>query len=118
MDELRHLEDVVINADLPVGERIASFAEQIGDPYHFMAYGTEVRLGFEGQISIEDAVARLLGVSDVPEFSEKPATALVADSGVDAGAVAADAGVVGAAVADADVADAAVSAAKSGESAA
>ena len=113
MDELRHLEDVVINADLPVGERIASFAEQIGDPYHFMAYGTEVRLGFEGQISIEDAVARLLGVSDVPEFSEKPATALVADA---AGVAAAD--VAGAAVADADIAGAAVSAAKTGESAA
>ena len=113
MDELRHLEDVVINADLPVGERIASFAEQIGDPYHFMAYGTEVRLGFEGQISIEDAVARLLGVSDVPEFSEKPATAVPVDA---AGVAAAD--VAGAAVADADIAGAAVSAAKSGESAA
>ena len=118
MDELRHLEDVVINADLPVGERIASFAEQIGDPYHFMAYGTEVRLGFEGQISIEDAVARLLGVSDVPEFSEKPATALVADAAGFADADVVGAAVAGAAVADADIAGAAVSAAKTGESAA
>ena len=118
MDELRHLEDVVINPDLPVGERIASFAEQIGNPYHFMAYGTEVRLGFEGQISIEDAVARLLGVSDVPEFSEKPATALAVDAAGVADADVVGAAVVGVAVADADVTGATVSAAKSGESAA
>lgn len=66
MEELRHLEDVKIDPDLPVEERIASFAEQIGDPYHFMAHGTEVRLSFEGQVSVELAVARLLGIADAP----------------------------------------------------
>lgn len=53
MEELRDLEDVTVDASLPVEERVRSFAEQIGDPYHFTTHGVEVRLSFAGQIPIE-----------------------------------------------------------------
>ena len=66
MDELRDLADVTVDTSLPVEERIRSFAEQIGNPYHFTAHGVEVSLSFAGQVSVEDAVARLLGIEDAP----------------------------------------------------
>lgn len=66
MEELRDLEDVTVDASLPVEERVRSFAEQIGDPYHFTTHGVEVRLSFAGQIPIEGAVARILGIDDAP----------------------------------------------------
>lgn len=75
MEELRHLEDVEIEDGLPVEERVASFVGQIGDPYHFMAGGTEVRIAFAGQIPVQDAVARLLGVGDAPLAPPAPGPA-------------------------------------------
>ena len=66
MEELRDLEDVTVDASLPVEERVRSFADQIGDPYHFTTHGVEVRLSFAGQIPIEGAVARILGIDDAP----------------------------------------------------
>lgn len=66
MEELRDLEDVTVDASLPVEERVRSFAEQIGDPYHFTTHGVEVRLSFAGQIPIEGVVARILGIDDAP----------------------------------------------------
>ena len=66
MEELRDLEDVTVDASLPVEERVRSFADQIGDPYHFTTQGVEVRLSYAGQIPIEGAVARILGIDDAP----------------------------------------------------
>lgn len=66
VEELRDLEDVTVDASLPVEERVRSFADQIGDPYHFTTHGVEVRLSFAGQIPIEGAVARILGIDDAP----------------------------------------------------
>ena len=66
MEGLRDLMDVEVDASLPVEERIRSFAEQIGDPYPFTAPGMEVRLSFAGQVTVEEAVARLLGLGDAP----------------------------------------------------
>ena len=60
--EIRDLADVVIPEGVPVGERVASFVEQVGDPYEFMSHGVRVRISFAGQIPIEEAVARMLGV--------------------------------------------------------
>lgn len=64
MEGLRDLADVEVDAGLPVEERVRSFAEQIGDPHHFTAHGTEVRLSFAGRVTVEEAVARLLGLGD------------------------------------------------------
>ena len=66
MEAVRDLADVAVDASLPVDERVRSFAEQIGDPYRFTTHGVEVRLSFAGQIPIEGAVARILGIDDAP----------------------------------------------------
>lgn len=61
-NEIRDLADVAIPAGAPVEERIASFVEQVGNPYEFTSHGVRVRVSFAGQVPIEDAVARLLGL--------------------------------------------------------
>lgn len=58
----RDLADVVIPAGLSAEERAASFVEQVGSPYEFESRGVRVRISFAGQIPIEDAVARVLGL--------------------------------------------------------
>ena len=60
--EARDLADVDIPAGASAGERIASFVEQVGDPYEFTSHGVRVRISFAGQIAIEDALARILGL--------------------------------------------------------
>lgn len=60
--EIRDLADVAIPAGVPVEERIASFVEQVGNPYEFTSHGVRVRISFAGQVPIEDAVARMLGL--------------------------------------------------------
>lgn len=70
MEAVRDLADVAVDASLPVDERVRSFAEQIGDPYHFTAHGVEVRLSFAGQVPVEEAVARLLGIGGAPMETE------------------------------------------------
>ncbi len=34
-DELKDLCSIVIDTDLPIEERVRSFVQQIGDPYHY-----------------------------------------------------------------------------------
>lgn len=63
--ETKDLADVVIPAGAPVEERIASFIEQTGNPYELTSHGVKVRISFAGQISIEEAVARILGIESV-----------------------------------------------------
>lgn len=64
-EERRDLADVVIPDGAPVEERLASFVEQVGDPYDLTCHGVRVHISFAGQVPIEVAVARLLGVEDL-----------------------------------------------------
>lgn len=48
--EIRDLADVAIPAGVPVEERIASFVEQVGNPYEFTSHGVRVRVSFAGQV--------------------------------------------------------------------
>ncbi|MBM6816695.1 hypothetical protein H6A23_05885 [Olsenella uli] len=81
MGAVRDLADVEVDASLPVDERICSFAEQIGDPYHFTTHGVEVRLSFAGQVPVEEAVARLLGIGGAPMEAEAAGPARRAEPG-------------------------------------
>lgn len=63
--EFKDLADVSIPEGLTPAGRIASLTEQLGDPYEFCCHGTHVRISFTGEVPIETAVARLLGVSDL-----------------------------------------------------
>ena len=60
----KDLADVVIPAGLSVQERVASLAQQLGNPYEFDCYGTHVRIAFAGEVPVETALARFLGVPD------------------------------------------------------
>lgn len=81
MEAVRDLADVEVDASLPVDERIRSFAEQIGDPYHFTTHGVEVRLSFAGQVPVEEAVARLLGIGGASMETEAAGPARRAEPG-------------------------------------
>ncbi|HJH74561.1 MAG: hypothetical protein KH015_05265 [Gordonibacter pamelaeae] len=62
--QLVDIADVVIDKGKPAPERIADFVGQVGDPYDFLCHGVHVRVSFAGQVSVERAVARCLGVED------------------------------------------------------
>lgn len=60
------LADVSIDPTLPVAARIDSVKDQMaGNPYEFSAHGTVVRISFNGDISLDEAVARFLGLEGV-----------------------------------------------------
>ena len=64
MEALVDLRDVEVDASLPVPERLRDLAARLGDPYRFAVGGVEVRVSFAGQVPLESAVARFLGVED------------------------------------------------------
>lgn len=52
---LRDIRDVRIDETLPREERIRSFVEQIGDPYHYLDGDIVVSIGYaDTQVSLQD----------------------------------------------------------------
>ena len=54
------IQNVRINTDLPVSDKVKSFIEQIIDPYHFKCGEVEVTLDFDGHDSLESKIIKHL----------------------------------------------------------
>ena len=54
------IQNVRINTDLPVSDKVKSFIEQIIDPYHFKCGEVEVILDFDGYDSLESKIIKHL----------------------------------------------------------
>lgn len=46
INDLKELSEVCINHDAPIEERIETFFEQIGNPYHFLIDGVPVHISY------------------------------------------------------------------------
>ena len=62
--ELVDTENVVINRDLPVEQRIADYIRQIKNPYCYRSHGVVVRISFAGKKPFEDCLKDALYARD------------------------------------------------------
>ena len=62
-ESLVDIRDVKINPDLPIEEKIKSFVEQVGNPYHFRVGKVKVRVSYaDTDNTLNDSFARLLAI--------------------------------------------------------
>lgn len=54
--ELVDIEEVIINKELPYGERMYDYIRQIKNPYCYRCNGMIVKISFSGQQSLEDCL--------------------------------------------------------------
>ena len=56
-EELVNIENVHINMELPVKERVADYVRQIKNPYCYISHGVVVKIGFAGTRTLEECLA-------------------------------------------------------------
>ena len=59
-EKLVDISTVKIDPQLPYGERVASYLNQIGNPYRYLDHGFTVTCSFAGESSLEDCMTRYL----------------------------------------------------------
>ena len=69
-DSLADINDVIINTDLPVGERVKDYIRQIKNPYCYKNHGVIVKVSFAGRGRLEDCLRMAL----FPETEEQNRT--------------------------------------------
>jgi hypothetical protein len=61
INELQELNNIKLNPNLPIEERLESFLHQIGNPYYFMVNGTPVQISFaDNQKTLDKALSNYL----------------------------------------------------------
>lgn len=55
-EELVNIENVHINMELPVKERVADYVRQIKNPYCYISHGVVVKIGFSGTRKLEECL--------------------------------------------------------------
>lgn len=53
---------VVIDQELPVSDRVASYIRQIGNPYCYKSHGVVVKINFAGERHLEDCIQNCMNV--------------------------------------------------------
>ena len=56
------ISDVVIDQELPVSDRVASYIRQIGNPYCYKSHGVVVKINFAGERHLEDCIQNCMNV--------------------------------------------------------
>lgn len=59
---LKDISDVVIDQELPVSDRVASYIRQIGNPYCYKSHGVVVKINFAGERHLEDCIQNCMNV--------------------------------------------------------
>lgn len=59
---LKDISDVVIDQEKPVTEKIASYIDQIGNPYCYKSHGVVVKINFAGERRLEDCIQNCMNV--------------------------------------------------------
>ena len=55
-EDLVELENVQINKELPVQERVQDYIRQIKNPYCYISHGVVVKIGFSGTKTLEECL--------------------------------------------------------------
>lgn len=59
---LKDISDVVIDQEKPVAERVASYIDQIGNPYCYKSHGVVVKINFAGERRLEDCIQNCMNM--------------------------------------------------------
>ena len=59
---LVEIENVRIQEDLPVQERVIDYVRQIKNPYCFLSHGVVVKISFTGKLSLEECLKSCVGM--------------------------------------------------------
>ena len=59
---LKDISDVVIDQEKPVTEKIASYIDQIGNPYCYKSHGVVAKINFAGERRLEDCIQNCMNV--------------------------------------------------------
>lgn len=59
-DKLTDINQIDIDKELPVVERVRHYIDQVGNPYLFKVGDTAVKIEFGGQSELSDSLARIL----------------------------------------------------------
>ena len=54
--DLVDIQDVTINENLPIPERVMDYIRQIKNPYCYLSHGTVVKIRFEGSKTLEECL--------------------------------------------------------------
>lgn len=54
--------DVVIDQEKPVTDRVASYIDQIGNPYCYKSHGVVVKINFAGERRLEDCIQNCMNM--------------------------------------------------------
>jgi len=60
--ELVDIADVQIDTELPKEERIASYLEQVKNPYCYLSHGVKVKIGFAGKKKLSECLEKCISI--------------------------------------------------------
>ena len=56
------INEVHLDASLPVEERVRSYLEQVKNPYCYLSHGIAVKISFAGKSRLEDCLAKCISM--------------------------------------------------------
>lgn len=60
LQDLVDINDVKINMDLPMDERIKDYVRQIGNPYCYKDHDMTIKISFAGKTTLEEALCKVI----------------------------------------------------------
>lgn len=64
ISQLKDLEEVHIDRNLPKRDRMADYIRQIGNPYCYRSHGIAVKISFAGKRTLEDCLCSCLPLDE------------------------------------------------------